>query len=164
MPGDFFDRIDELIHETGEERVVGTVEVDQVYARYQHEGIDFKHPRGGQAMYLKQPMVDLADEHLRRLAKHVLEPGGIADGMREVVEQVARDVHDLAPREFDDLRNSAHPTVVKDETTTFDRPPLVPRLTEEELREKDRLRDAGHHRYPLDHPQHVANRIARNRP
>lgn len=158
MASSFFDRIDELISDTGEHHARGAVEVDQVYARYQHEGLELNHPRGGQAQYLKVPMVDRADEHMRRLAKHVLEPGGIADGMREVVETVAREVHDLAPREFDDLRNSAHLTVVKDDTTVFDRPPLVPRLNDEELREKDRLRHAGHSRYPLDHPQHPANR------
>jgi hypothetical protein len=158
---DFFDRIDELLHDVGRDHVTGSVEVDQVYAKYQHERLDLNHPHGGHAQYLKQAMVDHADEHMRRLAKHVLEPGGVADGMREVVDQVARDVHEEAPREFGDLRNSAHPTVVKDDVTTFDVPPLVPRLTEAELREKDRLRDAGHDRYPLDHPQHVANRIAR---
>ena len=26
------------------------------YARYQHYGLDFRHPRGGQALYLEQPM------------------------------------------------------------------------------------------------------------
>lgn len=30
---------------------------DSVYARYQHYGLDFKHPRGGQALFLEQPMV-----------------------------------------------------------------------------------------------------------
>jgi hypothetical protein len=158
MAGDFFDRIDELAHDVGDEQVSGSVEVDQRYSKFQHERLDLKHPRGGHAQFLKMPMVDRADEHMRRLAKHVLEPGGVADGMREVVEQVARDVHEEAPREFGDLRNSAHPKVVKDGETTFDRPPLVPRLSDAELREKDRLRRGGHDRYPDDHPQHVANR------
>lgn len=27
------------------------------YARYQHYGLDFKHPLGGQALYLEQPMI-----------------------------------------------------------------------------------------------------------
>ncbi len=27
------------------------------YARYQHYGLDFRHPMGGQALYLEQPMI-----------------------------------------------------------------------------------------------------------
>lgn len=27
------------------------------YARYQHYGLDFKHPQGGQALFLQQPML-----------------------------------------------------------------------------------------------------------
>lgn len=159
MTSSFFARLDDLEQQVPE-AIEGKVEVDQVYAHYQHEGVEFRHPRGGQPFYLKIPMVDFAEEHTRRLAKTLIEPGGAKEGMQDVVEEVSRGVHELAPREFDDLRNSAHPTVSVDGVVTYDRPPLIPRLTEEELREKDRLRRAGHVRYPLDHPQHIANRIA----
>ena len=33
------------------------IEYNSVYARYQHYGLDFRHPRGGQALFLEQPMV-----------------------------------------------------------------------------------------------------------
>ena len=33
------------------------IEYHSVYARYQHYGLDFEHPRGGQALFLEQPMV-----------------------------------------------------------------------------------------------------------
>lgn len=157
MASTFFDRLDQL-GDRIPTTVDGKVEVDQVYAHYQHEGVDLEHPRGGQPFYLKVPMVDFAEEHTRRLAKSLMDPGGAKEGMQDVVEDVARGVHDLAPREFGDLRNSAHPTVAVDGAVEYDRPPLVPRLTEKELREKDRLRRAGHGEYPLDHPQHISNR------
>lgn len=50
-------------------------------------------------------------------------------------------VYDHAPVEFGDLRESGHPTVTDEGHTTYDRPPLVPRLSEAELREKNQLRD-----------------------
>lgn len=159
MASTFFERIDEL-DDRIPESVDGKVEVDQAYAHYQHEGVEFDHPRGGQPFYLKVPMVDFAEAHTRRLAKTLMDPGGAKEGMQDVVEEVARGVHELAPREFGDLRNSAHPTVAVDGVVEYDRPPLVPRLSEAELREKDRLRHAGHGGYPLEHPQHITNRIA----
>lgn len=33
------------------------VTYDSVYGRYQHYGLDFRHPGGGQALFLEQPMV-----------------------------------------------------------------------------------------------------------
>lgn len=159
MASTFFDRMDELADQVGHGHLTGKVEVDQVYAHYQHEGLDLQHPRGGQAKYLEGPLLRGVENHMRTLAKHTLDVEGPRLGMQDIVEGLSRDVFDEAPREFEDLRNSAHPTVRDDDRLLYDRPPLVPRLTEEELREKNRLRDAGHHGYPLDHPQHIANRI-----
>lgn len=176
MESTFFARIDELANRVGDGHLIGVVEVNQVYAHRQHEELLWEHPRGGKAKYLEDPMVGGSEAHARTLAKHLLDPEGPRLGMQEVVEDVARDVYDDAPREFGDLRNSAHPSVVSgghvnhlDEgkvqvdggEIVYDRPPLVPRLDETELREKNRLRDAGHRSYPLDHPQHIANRIMR---
>lgn len=41
---------------------VATVEYHSVYARYQHYGLDFHHPRAGQALFLEQPMVTKVPE------------------------------------------------------------------------------------------------------
>lgn len=159
MSSTFFDRIDELADRVGRGHLVGKIEVDQVYAHYQHEGLDLRHPRGGQAKYLEEPVIGQSEAHMRTLAKHVLDPEGPRLGMQDVVEGISRDVLDKAPREFEDLRNSAHPSVDDDGHVVYDRPPLVHRLTDEELKEKSRLRSLGHHGYPLEHPQHIANRI-----
>jgi hypothetical protein len=110
----------------------------------QHEGIDLNHPRGGQAKFLEAPTVGAASEHMARVAKTVLEPGGPADGMIEVVDSIGDKVRELAPVEFDDLRRSAHPSVEDDGVVRYDRPPEVPRLSEAELKAKDRLRSLGY--------------------
>lgn len=144
MAGDFAERIRELQERVGDGTLRGKVEVDQVYARYQHEGLDFKHPRGGQAKYLEQPWLSEAENRVRTVAKTVLEPGGPQDGMRDVVEGGAEDVKTHAPVEFDDLRRSGHPSVEDDGVVVYDRPPEVPRLSEDELRAKSRLRSLGY--------------------
>lgn len=109
-----------------------------------HEGLDLNHERGGQAKFLEAPTVGGASEHMATLAKTVLEPGGPADGMREVVDGLSGKVGELAPVEFDDLRRSGHPSVEDDGVVVYDKPPEVPRLSEEELKAKSRLRDLGY--------------------
>lgn len=38
------------------------------YARYQHYGLDFRHPQGGQALYLEQPMITEAPKVFKIIA------------------------------------------------------------------------------------------------
>jgi hypothetical protein len=91
---------------------------------------------------LEQPFFSQAEDHVRSVAKQVLEPGGPAAGMRDVVENTASDVFTHAPVEFDNLRRSAHPIVEDDGVVVYDRAPEVHRLTEQELRDERR----GHRR------------------
>jgi hypothetical protein len=160
MASTFFQRIDQLADHVGRGTLRGKVVVDQVYAHYQHERAELRHPRGGQPFYLSQPWMAGAFATVERLGKTLLDVGGETpkDAMRTVVEDGIREVHERAPREFDDLRDSASGEVTDDGREVFNRPALVHRLTDAELREKDRLRAAGHRSYPLDHPQHRANR------
>jgi hypothetical protein len=154
----FFERIDLLAEEVGDDHLIGACEVDQVYAHRQHEELTWRHPEGGQAKYLEQPFLDGAEDHVRRLAKTLLDPGGPTVGMTEIVEEMARDVFEHAPFEFGDLRASGHPFVVdggriltgengKSDIAgghnVYDRPPAVHRLSEDELRAKGDLRRLG---------------------
>lgn len=142
MPGDFAARIDELIEQTGDGALIGSVVVDQIYARIQHERLDFKHPQGGQAKYLVQPLMQRYHLYLNQLARAVLGgdlPGAMADAMEDLSQQV----FEKAPREFWDLRESGHPMVNDGNTLVYDRAPLVHRLSEGELAVKDRLRARG---------------------
>lgn len=140
MSGDFTTRLDEVAERVGKGSLTGMVEVDQIYAQWQHEGLDFRHPRGGQALYLQQPLMDHHADYLQRIADGVLDDGG-KDAMREVVEDLAEDggVATHAPLEFGDLRDSGHPTVTDDGAVIYDRPPRQHRLSDEELKAKYRL-------------------------
>lgn len=136
----FSERIAELRRMTGApERLRGSVTVDQVYAQYQHERLELRHPRGGRALYLQAPLFEHFDEYLAEYARHVLDNGGqrsMGDGM----ERLSDSVEDNAPREFGDLMRSGHPQVEQGERTVYDRQPRQHRLSAEELRAKNRLR------------------------
>jgi hypothetical protein len=41
------------------------------YARYQHYGLDFRHPMGGQALYLEQPMITEAPKAFKIIADEI---------------------------------------------------------------------------------------------
>jgi hypothetical protein len=139
----FGDRMDELIESVGDGTLTGSVVVDQVYAKYQHERMDLKHPQGGQARYLGQPLLDKNREYVRQLADAVLH-GSLQQAMEVVVEDLAtKQIFDKAPREFQDLRQSGHPRVMNGELITYDRAPLVHRLTADELKAKDKARAQG---------------------
>jgi hypothetical protein len=126
MAGDFGARMDELIESVGDGELTASVVVDQVYAKYQHERMDLRHPQGGQAKYLS-----------------VLH-GSLQNAMEFVAEDLAaKQVFDKAPREFQDLRQSGHPRVLNGEMIVYDRPPIVHRLTAEELKAKDKARAQG---------------------
>lgn len=144
MASDFFELIDELQEEVGDGHLTGFVEVDQVYAAYQHNGLDLRHPEGGQALYLIAPLLERQRSYMQKLAEAVLKgPGELKKAMADGMEDLSDQVYELAPREFHDLRASGHPYVKDGDELVYDRQPYVHRLTEEELRAKDDLRRMG---------------------
>lgn len=143
MASTFDARIAELQDRVGTGKLTSSLEVDQIYAHYQHEGLDFEHPAGGQAKYLEQPWMGSASDFARRWAKGLLEPDGLKSEAIAIAEDGSRMVFEHAPFEFGDLRASGHPTVDDDGVTAYDRPPLVGRLSKEDLKEKSKLRDLG---------------------
>jgi len=101
----------------------------------QHEGLDFAHPRGGQALYLSQPLLDNHPHYLQSYADKLLEDGGesaIIASMEDLAEEGGIATH--APVLYSNLRASGHPMVTSDNVTIYDRPPRQHRLSEEELR------------------------------
>lgn len=132
--------LEKLSEAVGHGVIRGSVVVDQVYARYQHEGLDFKHPRGGQAKYLEQPLYSNVPLYMRDIAARVLPRGDVVQAMADVTEDLSGEVFDKAPIEFLDLRASAHPTVRQGGAIVYDRPPMQARLTEPQLKAKHKLR------------------------
>jgi hypothetical protein len=136
-------RLADLRDQTGshEGSLTGEVIVDQVYAHYQHERLDLRHPRGGGALYLTLPLLLHRGRYLDRYARTVLDNGG-QDAIKDAVEDLAGTggVETYAPWEFYDLRRSGHPVVRQGLRVIYDRPPHQHRLSPDELRAKARLR------------------------
>lgn len=140
MSATFAERCRELRHQIGcPERIVASVEVNQVYAHYQHEHLEFRHPRGGQAKYLETPLMLSYRLYLAMIARGLLSDGGHR-AMSRSMEDLSDQVEVYAPREFGDLMRSGHPSVRVGVRTVYDRPPKQHRLSEQELKIKARLR------------------------
>lgn len=142
MAGDFSSRIDRLMEEVGTGNLEGTVVVDQVYAKYQHEDLSLIHLGGGHAKYLENPLMANHPDYLRHLADNVLD-GNLNQAMADNMEALSREVYKEAPMEFGDLRASGHPMVHSQGEMVYDRAALVGRLTEEEIDIKMHLRSLG---------------------
>ena len=146
------------------ETLRGQVTVDQVYAHYQHEHLEFRHPRGGRALYLQAPFYEHYDGYLRDYAGSVLDDGG-QRSMEHSMEHLSDQVEVHAPREFGDLMRSGHPEVIQG-VHHYDRPPKQHRLSEAELKLKNRLRHLppeiiGYIWWHVMHHQHPPNFLMR---
>jgi hypothetical protein len=137
---DFAERLDMLAEMVGSGDLIGQVVVDQAYAAIQHNSLDFNHPRGGQALYLQEPLMTNHSRYLDDYARTVLEDGGVP-AVISAMEDLAEDggVATHAPVLYNDLRDSGHPSVTSDGTEVYDREPRQPRLSEDELKAKYRL-------------------------
>jgi hypothetical protein len=135
-------RLGRLAQDIGRARLRGIIECDQIYARYQHETLNLRHPHGGGPKFLWRPLADNHEQWLQHIADKVLTPDGTAifEGMSDVLEMWSKDAAKAAPIEWGDLRNSMHPTVRQGSRVHYDRAPMARRLTDEELRLKARWR------------------------
>lgn len=141
MSGTFTERMAALRELTGsgEGDLRGSVEVNQRYAKYQHERLELRHPRGGGARYLMHPLMDGYARWLHQYASSVLTDGGeraMILAMERLAEEEGVDRH--APVELGDLRASGHPSVRSGSRVVYDRPPRMHRLSPEELKAKSR--------------------------
>ena len=141
MTGTAVLRLEHLRDMTGsrEQWLRGSVTVDQVYAHYQHEHLDFRHPRGGHALYLQRPLMEHFRGWLDDYARTVLRDGG-QHAMARSMEHLSDQVEIQAPLEWGHLRRSGHPEVRTAVRHVYDRPPKQHRLTRAEIRYYNRLR------------------------
>lgn len=128
---------DKLRDKVGQGHLKGKLVVDQVYARYQHERMDLKHPRGGYPKYLWLALTIGRDQMLEGLAKSVLETGPI-EGMKHAMEEQDKKLHRFAPVDHNNLRDSGNPQVWDDGSKVYDRPARQPRMTEAQLKAQRR--------------------------
>lgn len=122
-----------VLLQVGEGVLRGRVVVDQVYAQYQHERADLKHPRGGMAKYLWEPLKARHGNYLRRVAKAFLD-GDPEQTMAECMEGLAGAMSAATPIRYNNLRRSANPQVFSRGRKVYDRRAQQRRLTDEELK------------------------------
>jgi len=92
VKGTFGAGLDALAEQVGRKKLNGSVEVDQVYAHYQHEGLEFNHPDGGQAMYLRDPLFQRSSHYMKHLADEAVTHDGsnLLGAMAENMEGLER--------------------------------------------------------------------------
>lgn len=136
--------IQDLIDRTTGPKVKATVTVNQPYAQDQHETLYYRHPRGGQAKYLEEPLFTKHPQWLQRFADRLLMRGkDAATEWGGVGRALKNEVPKTAPVEFGDLRRSAGLTVTEGGNMVIEEPPAQDRLTDPELDAKDFMRHGG---------------------
>lgn len=140
------DRLRALAEHIGVGDLVGHVVVDQVYAHYQHAHPQFKHPRGGQAFYLEDPLYEHTGSYMQAVADDMLDLDknlidSVFDQMKDLVDQVKV----RAPVLFFNLHRSGAPSVTDKGATVRSQPPEQRRLSEQELKALSKAR--GGHKY-----------------
>lgn len=141
MPkGEFNKRLRELSNIVGDKKIELKVVVNQAYAKFQHESLDLKHPHGGGGKFLTRALFSEYRSVMRGVARDAYRRYGIVSAMTVGSERIARGVYQNAPHEFNDLRNSAAPSVKDRGRFVYNRPPVVKRLTQSQLKAKDRAR------------------------
>lgn len=134
-----------LRQRTGGAKVKAQVVVDQIYAHYQHEGLEFNHPRGGRAKYLEGPLFEGFADSIGEFANGLLRVEEETAGRRwaGTGRGLVRAVGTEAPLEFGDLRRSASLTVTEGRKVIVDEPAQQRRLTDEELHAKSHMKSLG---------------------
>jgi hypothetical protein len=134
-----------LRERTAGPKVVNTVVVDQVYAKYQHESLDFRHPRGGRAKYLEAPLYEGFYDSITEFSVGLLRVEEETAGRRwaGTGRALVRAVGTEAPLEFGDLRRSAGLTTREGSKIIVEEPASQPRLSDLELDAKKRMKSMG---------------------
>jgi hypothetical protein len=122
-----------VLLQVGEGNLTGKLVVDQVYAKYQHERTDLRHPRGGGAHYLRDSFQARYANYLRRVAKAFLD-GDPEQAMAECMEDLNGAMSAATPVLYNNLRRSGNPQVHSRGRKVYDRKPQQRRLTSAELK------------------------------
>lgn len=133
------DRVDAAV---GRGTLTLSITVDQRYAKKQHQDPTLRHPEGGKAFYLRDPLFELAPQMVEEMADRAITRDGsdLRGAAVDMVQVWAHAVRLESPHWWGDLANSGHPVVTDDDTVVYERQPKARRLTDEEIRLKNRWR------------------------
>lgn len=135
--GTFNERILELQRRVGQGKITAEVRVDQIYAQYQHQRLDLRHPRGGGPMYLTNAIMANQAKYYKQIADVVLNKPLVPVVIR-IANNLSRESQKRTPIFLADLRKS-HQPIVKESGRVVYRGPARRRLNKTELRAKARL-------------------------
>lgn len=135
MTGTFRQRTAILMDNVGGGKLVGSIIIDQVYARYQHERY-LHHPGGGKQKFLLKGMLATNNRSMNTLANSVLR-GTLNIAMSRAMIRTTDAVEAIEPREFGDMARSAHIRVIDRGAVVFDRKGEH-RLSEQEIKMRRR--------------------------
>lgn len=138
--GTFKDRMQDLSDTVGTGKMTGSVVVDQAYAQFQHESLQLRHPNGGKAKFLYEPLVMNHGQYYQMVADSLLDAGGPKIGMAKAMDYLSAEVFLNAPVELGDLRRSGSPSVYDGQERVYHKPPIQRRLSAAELEAKEELR------------------------
>lgn len=137
--GEFVKRTSQLARDVGTGDLEIKVVVNQIYAQNQHENLSFRHGGGG-PKFLTRALFGSYNSIMRGFARDAFRPRGLVSAAITGSEKIASGVVKYAPHEFNDLRQSAAPSVKDRGRFVYNRPPVVKRLTQQQLKAKDRAR------------------------
>jgi hypothetical protein len=107
---EFIARTNQLIERVGQGKIQAGVKVDQVYAEFQHERTDLRHPNGGKPNYLRDPLFANTGRWLQRTAAQMLNRRMVSLFV-DIADDLSGGVAEQAPVFFGDLRASGEPRV-----------------------------------------------------
>jgi hypothetical protein len=112
---------------------------DQVYAKYQHERLDLRHPNGGKARYLADPLYEGHGKYYAEVVAELFTGGAVA-AMTKAVESWNDAVKGQTPVDLNNLRMSGTRTVWDNGALASLHPAEQGRLSEAALRALKRYR------------------------
>lgn len=127
------DGVPDLLDRVGDGLLRGRLKDDQVYAQYQHERLDLKHPRGGKARYLADPLMAEHQQYYAHMAENALEPDGLLQAMIDAVQSLNGSMSQQAPVDLNNLRRSGTESVWDNGQLAYRKPAEQKRLSREEL-------------------------------
>jgi len=135
MTGTFQEKTNELIREVGDDKLTGSVVINQVYAQNQHESVHFKHPHGGRAKYLETALRQQEYNMLRHLSSNLR---WLRTAMIRNMETLSREAARHTPVLYGNLIASGRPMVKDNGALVYDRLPAQGRLSDAELKAQGR--------------------------
>lgn len=145
MAGTFLRRTEELSRRVGHGRIEASVKIDQIYAEYQHNIPELRHPTGGKAFFLTDALIGNFPRWYQQIANHLYSPLGVNHWMIRISDNFASQTKRRMPYFLGDLSRSTQPRVKQGGAFIYEGS-AKGRMSKNTLRAKARLYSKMHPR------------------